>query len=161
MNKKLICTYYTRNIFIFILIYSLDWFFLKGSIIWVYSILDFVPAAPAKLYLCDPIDSSPPGFAIPGILQARTLEWVAISFSNAWKWKGQVKSLSRVWLFMTPWTVARRAPLSMGFPGKNTIVGCHAFLQGIFPTQGSNSGLPHWRWILYHLSYQGSPRILD
>ena len=46
-------------------------------------------------------------------------------------------------------------------PGKNTIVGCHDFLHGIFPTQGSNSGLPHQRWILYHLSYQGSPRILD
>ena len=50
------------------------------------------------LTLCDPIDSSPPGFSVPGILQARTLEWVAISFSNAWKWKVKVKSLSRVWL---------------------------------------------------------------
>ena len=48
--------------------------------------------------LCDPIDSSPPGSSVPGILQARTLEWVAISFSNAWKWKVKVKSLSRVWL---------------------------------------------------------------
>ena len=50
------------------------------------------------LTLCDPIDGSPPGFPIPGILQARTLEWVAISFSNGWKWKVKVKSLSRVWL---------------------------------------------------------------
>ena len=65
--------------------------------------------------LCNPIDSSPPGSAIPGILQARTLEWVAISFSNAWKWKVRVKSLSRVWLFATPWTAAHQAPLSMGF----------------------------------------------
>ena len=65
--------------------------------------------------LCDPIDGSPPGSAIPGILQARTLEWVAISFSNAWKWKVKVKSLSRVWLFATPWTVAYQAPPSMGF----------------------------------------------
>ena len=56
--------------------------------------------------LCDPIDGSPPGSPVPGILQARTLEWVAISFSNAWKWKVKVKSLSRVRLLATPWTVA-------------------------------------------------------
>ena len=56
--------------------------------------------------LCDLIDGSPPGSPVPGILQARTLEWVAISFSNAWKWKVKVKSLSRVWLFVTPWTAA-------------------------------------------------------
>ena len=54
--------------------------------------------------LCDLIDGSPPGSPVPGILQARTLEWVAISFSNAWKWKVKVKSLSRVWLLATPWT---------------------------------------------------------
>ena len=65
--------------------------------------------------LCDPIDGSPPGSPIPGILQARTLEWVAVSFSNPWKWKVKVKSLSRVWLFMTLWTAAYQAPLSMGF----------------------------------------------
>ena len=65
--------------------------------------------------LCDPRDSSPPGSPVPGILQARTLEWVAISFSNTWKWKGKVKLLSRVWLFATPWTVAHQAPPSMGF----------------------------------------------
>ena len=64
--------------------------------------------------LCDPIDGSPPGSPIPGILQTRTLEWVAISFSNAWKWKVKVKSLSRVRLFATPWTAAHKA-LSMGF----------------------------------------------
>ena len=67
------------------------------------------------LTLCNPIDGSPPGSSIPGILQARTLEWVAISFSNAWKWKVKVKSLSRVWLFPTPWTAAHQAPPSMGF----------------------------------------------
>ena len=67
------------------------------------------------LTLCNPIDSSPPGSPVPGILQARTLEWVAISFSNAWKWKVKVKSLSRVRLFTTPWTAAYQAPLSMGF----------------------------------------------
>ena len=65
--------------------------------------------------LCDPRDSSPPGSTVPGILQARTLEWVAISFSNAWKWKVKVKSLSHVWLFETPWTAAYQAPPSMGF----------------------------------------------
>ena len=65
--------------------------------------------------MCDPIDGSPPGSPVPGILQARTLEWVAISFSNAWKWKVKVKSLSRVWPSMTPWTAAYQAPLSMGF----------------------------------------------
>ena len=65
--------------------------------------------------LCDSIDGSPLGSPIPGILQARTLEWVAISFSTAWKWKVKVKSLSRVRLFATPWTVAHQAPPSMGF----------------------------------------------
>ena len=65
--------------------------------------------------LCDPIDGSPPGSPVPGILQARILAWVAISFSNAWKWKVKVKSLSRVRLFMTPWTIAYQAPPSMGF----------------------------------------------
>ena len=65
--------------------------------------------------LCYSMDSSPPGSPVPGILQARTLEWVAISFSNAWKWKVKVKSLSRVWLLATPWTTAYQAPPSMGF----------------------------------------------
>ena len=65
--------------------------------------------------LCDPMDGSPPGSAIPGILQERTLEWVAISFSNAWKWKVKVKSLSHVQLSATPWTAANQAPPSMGF----------------------------------------------
>ena len=65
--------------------------------------------------LCDPIDSSPPGSPVPGILQARTLEWAAISFSNAWKWKVKVKSLSHVWLLVTPRRAAHQAPLSMGF----------------------------------------------
>ena len=82
--------------------------------------LNHAAAAAAKLpqsypTLCNPIDSSPPGSSIPGILQARTLEWVAISFSNAWKWKVKVKSLSRVILFTTPWTEAYQAPPSMGF----------------------------------------------
>ena len=83
-------------------------------------ILKVAAAAAAKSLqscptLCDPIDGSPPGSPVPGILQARTLEWVAISFSNAWKWKVKVKSLSRVRLLMTPWTAAYQAPPSMGF----------------------------------------------
>ena len=65
--------------------------------------------------LCDPVDGSPPGSPAPGILQARTLERVVMSFSNAWKWKVKVKSLSCVWLFATPRTAAYQAPLSMGF----------------------------------------------
>ena len=108
--------------------------------------------------LCDPIDGSPPGFPIPGILQARTLEWVAISFSNAWKWKAKGKSLSHVRLFVTPWISARQASLSItnswsllkfmsiesvmpsnhlilchpwDSPGKNTGVGCHVLFQCI------------------------------
>ena len=67
------------------------------------------------LTLCDPIDSSPPGSPVPGILQARTLEWVAISFSNVWKWKVKVNSLSRFRFLVTPWTAAYQAPPSMGF----------------------------------------------
>ena len=70
------------------------------------------------LTLCDPIDGSPPGSPVPGILQARTLEWVAISFSKAWKWKVKAKSLSRVQLFATPWTAAYQAPPSTGFSKK-------------------------------------------
>ena len=65
--------------------------------------------------LCDPIDGSPPGSPVPGILQARTLEWVAISFSRTWKWKVKVKSHSHVLLLATSWTAAYQAPLSMGF----------------------------------------------
>ena len=112
-----------------------------------------------------------------GILQARTLEWVAISFSNAWKWKVKVKLPSRVQLFVTPWTAAYQAP-----PGdlpnpeiepmsptlqvdslpseppekpKNTGMGSLSLLQGISLTQESNQGLLHYRQILYQLSYQG------
>ena len=73
-----------------------------------------------------PIDGSPPGSPIPGILKARTLEWVAISFSNAWKWK--VKSLSRVWLLATPCTVTHQAPPSMGFSRQEYWSGCHCLL---------------------------------
>ena len=70
----------------------------------------------SHVWLCvNSIDGSPPGSPVPGILQARTLEWVAISFSNAQKWKVKVKSLSHVRLFMMLWTAAYQAPPSMGF----------------------------------------------
>ena len=69
--------------------------------------------------------------------------------------------LSRVQFFVTLRTIAHQAPLSINSPGKNTGVDCHALRQGIFPTQGSNPGLPHYRQILYHLSHQESPRILE
>ena len=102
------------------------------------------------LTLCNPIHSSPPGSPIPGVLQARTLEWVAISFSNAWKWKVKVKSLSRARLLATPWTAAYQAPRSMGFSRQeywsgvplpspssspNTELITHAFLssRSVFP----------------------------
>ena len=65
---------------------------------------------------------------VPGILQARTLEWVAISFSNAWKWKVKVKSLSHVQPLATPWTAAHQASPSMGFSRQSTGVGCHCLL---------------------------------
>ena len=80
--------------------------------------------------LCDRIDSSTPGSPVLGILQARTLEWVAISFSHAWKGKVKVKSLSRVSLLATPWTAAHQAPPSMEFSTQKYWSGCHCFLRG-------------------------------
>ena len=97
------------------------------------STLELPAAAAAKslqscLTLCDPIDGSPPGSPVPGIIQARTLEWVAISFSNAWKWKNKVKSLSHVRFLVTR---GPTRPLhSWDFPGKSTGVGCHRLLLG-------------------------------
>ena len=81
--------------------------------------------------LCDPIDSCPVGFPIPGILQARILEWVAISFSNAWKGKVKVKSLSHIQLLTTQWTAAYQAPPPWDFPGKSTGMGSHCLLRWI------------------------------
>ena len=103
---------------------SLSWFYLylpHFSFFKYFKLFySYAAAAAAKSLqscptLCDPIDGSPPGPLVPGILQARTLGWVAISFSNAWKWKVKVKSLRRVWLFATPWTAAHQAPPPMGF----------------------------------------------
>ena len=107
-----------------------------------FPLLRFLPnssssAAAAKLLqpcptLCDLRDGSPPGSCVPGILQARTLEWVAISFSNAWKWKVEVKSLSRVRLLVTPWTAAHQAP-----PNSSTYLHCNSCT--VCPSQKSQS----------------------
>ena len=102
-------------------------------------LLNYIPAAAAGAKslqscptLCDPMDCSLPGFSVHGILQARTLEWVAISFSNAWKWKVKVKSLSRVQLLATRWTAAYQRLLHpWDFPGNTTGVGCHCLLPTI------------------------------
>ena len=96
-------------------------------------------------------------------------EWLPTSVFLSGEFHGQrslvgyslkVKSLSHAWLFATPWTVACTKLLSpWDFPGKSPGVGCHFLLQGIFPIQGSDPGLPHCTQTLYHLSYQGSPRL--
>ena len=108
---------------------------------WQASCLSIVPPGKPHIYitkllqscptLWDPTDGSPPGSAIPGILQARTLKWVAISFSNAWKWKVKVNLINSVRLFVTPWTAAYQAPLSMGFSRQSTGVGCHCLLRSL------------------------------
>ena len=114
--------------------------------------------------LCDPIDGSPPGSPIPGILQARTLECVAISFSNAWKWKVKEKLLSRVWLFGTPRTAAYQASLStiswsllklmfieLAMPLNHLALCCPLLLPWIFPSIRvfSNESALCIRWLKY------------
>ena len=104
--------------------------------------------------LCDPIDGRPPGSSVPGILQARTLEWVAIFFSNAWKWKVKVKLLSCVLLLATPWTAAYQAPLSMGFSRQEYWSG---FLLAAPPCQAL--GCYSFRWFLPGSSHSGKNRV--
>ena len=106
-------------------------------------------AATAKLLqscptLSNPMDCSPPSFPVPGILQARTLEWVAISFSNASKWKVKVKSLSHVRLLATPWTAAYQAPPSMGFSGQQYRSGVPLPCSSTF----SKSNLYIWKFLV-------------
>ena len=103
--------------------------------------------------LCDPIDGSPPGSSVPGILQARTLEWVAISLSNAWKWKVKVKSLSHVWLVATPWTEAYQAPPSMGFSRQEDWSGVP------FPSPVHES--EKWKWSRSVVSNSSRPHGLQ
>ena len=94
-----------------------------NSLIYSYTAAAAAKSLQSCLTLCDPIDGSPPGSAVPWILQARTLEWVALSFSNAWKWKVKVKSFSHVWPSATPWTAAYQAPPSMGFSRQEYWIG--------------------------------------
>ena len=104
--------------------------------------------------LCDPGDGNPLGSSVPGILQARTLEWVAISFSNAWKWKVKGKSLSRVRLFRTPWTAAYQAPPSMGFSRQEYWSGCHRLL----PCHCSSF---YFLWVLVSFTSSVAPGVLS
>ena len=90
-------------------------YLLSGFGLWLHAAAAAAKSLQSCPTLCNPIDGSPPVSPIPGILQARTLEWVAISFSNAWKWKLKGKSLNRARLLSTPWTAAYQAPPSMGF----------------------------------------------
>ena len=96
----------------YILVATINWLPVLFCLCFHHSAAKSLQSCPT---LCDSIDSSPLGSPVPGILQARTLEWVAISFSSAWKWKVKVRSLSRPRLLVTPWTAAYQAPLSMGF----------------------------------------------
>ena len=114
-------------------------------------------AAAVKLFqscltLCDPIDSSPPDSPVPGILPARTLEWVAISFSNVWKWKLKVKLLSRVRLLATPRTAAHQASPSMGFSRQE-------YWSGVplpSPFHASrDSEIVFWSLSQYYMAYRG------
>ena len=99
--------------------------------------------------LSDPMDCSPPGSSVHGIFQARVLEWGAIAFSGL-----IVQSRS---IFWDPMDCSPPGSVHGDSPGENTGKGCHAILQGIFPTQGLNPGFPHRRQILYHLSHRQSP----
>ena len=109
--------------------------------------------AQSYLALCDPMDCSPPGSSVHGILQARVLEWGAIAFSDVHPTLPNYPFPSPAPTGMQP----TRLLCPGDFPGKDTGVGCHFLLQGIFPTQGLNLGLLHCRQILYLLSYKGSP----
>ena len=86
-----------------------------GELKYIFSATATAKSLQSCLTLCDPIDGSPPNSPVPGVLQARTLEWVAISFCSAWKWKVKVMSLSHVTFLATPWTATYQAPPPMGF----------------------------------------------
>ena len=108
--------------------------------------------------LCDPMDCSPSGSSVHGIFQARVLEWGACAIKSTWKWKSERVSRSVVSDSLWPHGLGpTRLLCPFSFPGKNTGVGSHSLLQGIFLTQGLNPGLLYCRQILYHLNHQGSP----
>ena len=104
--------------------------------------------------LCDPIDGSPPGSPVPGIFQSRTLEWVAISFSNAWKWKVKVKSLSLVWLLSTHGLQPTRLLRPWDSPGKSTGAGCHCLLRRVELGLPKSEKEPSYEKPFYH-AYSG------
>ena len=132
--------------------------FSRLSILRAFSIYNSFAAKSLQscLTLCDPIDGSPLGSSVSGIFQARIMEWVAISFSNAWKWKVKVKSLSQVWLFRTPWNAAYQAPPSMGFSRQEYWSGGHCLLR-LMDQHPANSPILQWQPALtsdsLHLSW--------
>ena len=103
--------------------------------------------------LCDPIDGSPPGSPVPGILQARTLEWVVISFFNAWKWKVKGKLLGHVRPSATPWTPAFPAPPSMGFSRQEYWSGVPLPSPILRAVKGKSTEIPRkvWKWQMKHV----------
>ena len=118
---------------------------------WAYNAAAAAKSLQSCLTLCDPIDGLLPGTSVPGNIQARTLEWVAISFSNAWKWKVKVKSLSPVRLLATPWTAAHQAPSSMGFSRQEDWSGVPLLSLIIV---GANSSFAEWvcKWCKFNLA---------
>ena len=116
--------------------------------------------------LCDPMDCSLPGSSFHGIFQARVLEWVAISFSRrSSRSRDRIQVSHIVGRHFTVWATREvnfattcTIYISWNSPGQNTGVGSLFLLHGVFPTPGSNPGLPHCRWILYHLNHLGSLR---
>ena len=132
------CTFLNKKCILYIIFLSLEKFICTLKVSAAAAAAKSLQSCPT---LCDPIDGSPPGSPVPGILQARSgLEWAAISFSNAWKWTVQVKSLSRVRLFATPRTAAFQAPPSMGFSRQEYWSGCHCLLQKVSAVFTYNSG---------------------
>ena len=113
--------------------------------------------------LCNPIDCSPLGSSVPGILQARILEWVAISFSKAWKWKVKVKSLSRAQLLATPWTAAHQALPSMGFSRQEYWSGVACIYVNATPDLSHPSPpalCPHVHYLCLHLYFYFANRFI-
>ena len=143
----------------------------RGCVVLILFLLKMFAAAAESLQLCptlcDPIDGSPPGSPVPGILQARTVEWVAISFSNAWQWEVQMKSLTHLWLLATPWpwAAAHQAPPPMGFSRQECWSGLplpapqcllliykswsHLWPLDIFGRMSIETLCPFFSWVIY------------
>ena len=130
---------------------------MENSVTWPFPLLLLLLSCLSCLTLGDPIDRSPPGSPVPGILQTRTLEWVVISFSSAWKWKVKVKSLSCVWLLATPWTSAYQAP-SVGFSSQEYWSGL-PWPSPILSDHLTNELLVNWLWRM--TCWVGLPPFLE